>query len=147
MRGKRQSRNNPKINKSIENMKKLTLILAAAFGILAASCNTGTTEIGYDSAKKGDYVVSYTYVASKTDLTKAVAYALSARKWQASTSPNGFNAEIDRGGVSAKAKITVSDNSVAFDTRGSTAAGKPIVPYRYLDYLNKSILEYLRGQR
>lgn len=77
-------------------MKKLTLILAAAFGILAASCNTGTTEIGYDSAKKGDYVVSYTYVAGKTDLTKAVAYALSARKWQASTSPNGFNAEIDR---------------------------------------------------
>ena len=93
-------------------MKKLTLILAAAFGILAASCNTGTTEIGYDSAKKGDYVVSYTYVAG-----------------------------------SAKAKITVSDNSVSFDTRGSTAAGKPIVPYRYLDYLNKSILEYLRGQR
>jgi len=126
-------------------MKKITAVTAAALCFLASACNTGTTEIGYESAKDGNYVVSYAYSADKPTLTKAVAAALSQRGWNARSTPDGgFDASISRGGVSAKAKISISDNSVSFDSRGSTAAGKPIVPYRYLDYLNKSIIQYLK---
>lgn len=115
---------------------------------MAAACNTGTTEMGYESAKKGSYVVSYAYSADKQTLAKAVADALSRRGWNAEPTPDGgFDASISRGGVSAKAKISISDNSVSFDSRGSAAAGEPIVPYRYLDYLNQSINQYLNVRR
>lgn len=126
-------------------MKKIVATAASALCLLAAACNTGTTETGYESARRGDYVVSYAYSADRQTLTRAVADALSRRGWNAKSTPGGgFDASISRGGVSAKAKISISDNSVSFDSRGSTAAGEPIVPYRYLDYLNQSIAQYLR---
>lgn len=62
---------------------------------MAAACNTGTTEMGYESAKKGSYVVSYAYSADKQTLAKAVADALSRRGWNAKPTPDGgFDASI-----------------------------------------------------
>ena len=126
-------------------MRKIIAIMVAGICLLASGCNTGTTELGYDRAKSGDYIISYVYHADSQVLKKAVAYALSKRGWNAAPTSDGYDASISHGGVYAKAKIRITNEYVSFDTRGSKADGEAVVPYRYIEFLNKSISQYIKG--
>lgn len=120
--------------------KTFAIFLTAVCTALICACTTTTSDRGYAAAKAGKYEIVYNYPsANKKLLEDSVACALSARKWQYTRTADGFDASIDNRGICAKAKISVTENAVVFDTRGSTAAGNPIVPYRYVDFLNKTI--------
>ena len=126
-------------------MKTIKYILFLTLAIFAFGCSTSTTLKSFEQAQEGNYKISYSFSASKSALESATKAALLDRGWSVISDNGGvMKASLDSHGVSGRLLITCVDNSVCFDSTGSTSDGKPIVPIRWIDMLKKSIAKNLK---
>lgn len=95
-------------------------------------------------AQNNDTKVYCAYPANKAQLKSAVLKALMERKWDSKISGDTILATLNKGVINAKLSITIKDNQIEMDSAGSTLAGEPFVPLRYINFLEKSIRANLK---
>ena len=123
-------------------MKKFTIILLGFLALFALNaCNTSTTKYGFQKAKRGETTIVYAAMPmSGNDLHSAALDALRARKWTLLDAGNPIKASLSHGGQDARLLISINENTITFDTAGSTIEGKAYVPVRYVDFLYKTMM-------
>jgi hypothetical protein len=130
-------------------MKKIIAPIFLATGLILAACNSHTTERGMTLAQNGQTKLEYTGFNSNTKILHAsVIQSLNERRWTVSDSGNPIKAEIKHGGQHAIVAITVFDDKISIDTKGSyIETDGHYVPLRYIDYLVASTRKNLKATK
>ena len=130
-------------------MKKIIVPIFIAAGFILAACNSHTTDRGMTLAQSGQTKLEYAGFNSDTKtLHASVVQSLHERRWTVKDSGNPIKAEIKKGGQHAIVAITVFDDKLSVETKGSRIENDgPYVPLRYIDYLVASTRKNLRRNR
>jgi hypothetical protein len=128
-------------------MKIIIIAISAALVFLGAGCTTQTANKSYEMAAAGKMEMTYPYAASKDQIRQAAFMALVEGKYNVVREGDNLRATLSQGGVDAKLLLSFENNAMHINAKGSNVDGKPIMPLRFIDYVNKRTQKNLANYR